>query len=1406
MEIVKRTISYGIWMLVGLMALLVVALRVPAFQTFMGGKVANVLSEQLDTKVSVGRVDVSPTGRIVIDDVHIADQSGRPMIDASRLAAKVNLLPLLRGKVVVSSAQLFGVQGTFSKASAEARPNYQFLIDALSSDDNSEKKPLDLQIGSVVVRHAGFTYDRIDVPRTGDGRFSPHHLNVSDVSMHLLLPELTDSTLRASLKRASLKEASGLELKDLSLKVNADRRHLLVSNLNAALPHSRLSADTISVNYRMEGDMPAKNSLRWEARLKPSSVTPDDLAPLLPELADWHESVQLHATLSGTNNQLTARIIDVEMGDDIQLLTMGYVARDGRWSADIERLNVSEQIIAKADQALKQNGKELPEILKRPGDISFSGRAGGAKGLLSVNGKAITDAGNADVNMKMSNGYMEGTLKTDGIRLGRLLDNNELDVMVADVAMNGTTDMKHLAAKGLVARLDYKGYSYHDISIDGTLDNDIVEGRATVDDPNIAVEVEGRAETGRRLHANVMAQVKRLVPQALGLTNRYGDASFSGTVQADVTGNTLSSMTGEAHVSQFDMKGSKADYHLDRLDIAARQSAQGRTLTMNGDFADAKLATGKTGDTATATIYKSDWLNTFLGLPIDINRPVHLTADRNEREGTLNVKADMPEMAIAGILMDYNVEVSKSGKDISSAITWNSLSGKPFSGTLNATTELLKNHGRQIVHARIHDSDIIVDDTTWHIHPSDIVYADKRLTVDYFSIDNHNQHLTIYGTAGNSAADSMMVDLKAIDVEYVLNLVNFHVVEFQGLATGKACATGILGKNPATVADIVVDDFRFQHGRMGTLHAHANYDHNTKQININAHADDEQGDLRINGYVSPARNYMALDLLANNTRLEFVGDFCSSFMRNVDLYGNGHVKLAGHLSGANSINMEGLMHANGSLCIIPLNTTYTIHDQRIRMIPNEIYLEHDTVTDREQHRGIVDGAIHHKEFTRLTFDIDVKADTLLAYDMKEYGDNTFFGTVYATGNCAIRGRQGRIDFNADFTPEKGSFIEYDAASPESIDKQEFITWRDVTEVTADGAENENSSITASPTASQGSTLRALDTDIYLNLLANTDPEKFTLRLLTDKETGDNISLCGSGTLRASYYNKGAFDMFGTYLVNHGNYKITIQNIVKRDFHFQNGSTIVFGGDPFNAALHLKAIYTVNSVSLASLQTGTTIKNNVRADCVMNITGTPGAPHVDFDIDFPTLSADNRQMVKTLINSQEELNQQAISLLAIGQFYNQRNNAGIEQQNQTSLAMQSILSGTVSQQISHVLSSLTNKTNWSLGANISTGDEGWSNAEYEGLLEGRLLNNRLLINGQFGYRDNATTTGSSSFIGDFDIRYLLTPRGGAALRVYNQTNDRYFTRNALNTQGAGFILKKDFDSPRYFFKKKKTDDE
>jgi hypothetical protein len=152
-----------------------------------------------------------------------------------------------------------------------------------------------------------------------------------------------------------------------------------------------------------------------------------------------------------------------------------------------------------------------------------------------------------------------------------------------------------------------------------------------------------------------------------------------------------------------------------------------------------------------------------------------------------------------------------------------------------------------------------------------------------------------------------------------------------------------------------------------------------------------------------------------------------------------------------------------------------------------------------------------------------------------------------------------------------------------------------------------------------------------------------------------------------------------------------------------------------------------------------------------------------------------------------MNTQIIYLLGIGKFYTYDYN---QNTSQSSNATSSLAFSTLSGQLNNMLSQVMENKNWNIGANFSTGQEGWTDVEAEAILSGRLLNNRLLINGNFGYRENVMT--NTNFVGDFEAIWLLTPKGDFRLRGYNQTNDRYFTKSTLTTQGIGLIYKKDFD--------------
>ena len=599
-------------------------------------------------------------------------------------------------------------------------------------------------------------------------------------------------------------------------------------------------------------------------------------------------------------------------------------------------------------------------------------------------------------------------------------------------------------------------------------------------------------------------------------------------------------------------------------------------------------------------------------------------------------------------------------------------------------------------------------------------------------------------------------------------------------------------------AKITVDNFLFEHGRMGILNAYVDWNKKEKQIDIKAVANDgPTKSTLINGYVSPARNYIDLEIQAIGTRIEFIKSFTSSFISDINGEARGAVRLYGPLS---TINLTGMLVLNGDATISPLNCKYYLKEDTVTLIPDEIELRNIPIFDKYGNRGEISGGIHHKHLTRLSYDLSVKADNLLAYDFHDFGNETFYGTVFGTGEVDIHGRSGEVLININITPQKNSQFVYNVSNPDAIVNQEFIQWGSATAG--------NDTIAAERKQDEEKDIRKLSSDMHINFLINCTPDA-TIKLLMDSKTNDYITLNGNGVLRASYYNKGAFNMFGTYRVTNGTYGITIQDIIKKSFVFNDGGTIQFGGNPFDAGLNLQAIHTVNGVSLSDLNIGNSFSNNtVRVNCLMNISGTPGEPQISFDLDVPTVSTDEKQMIRSVINSEDEMSQQVLYLLGVGRFYpKENNNAGSQNENQksnTSLAMQGLLSGTISSQINSVLNTVINSKNWNFGANISTGNDGWDNAEYEGLLSGRLLNNRLLINGQFGYRDNASTA-NTSFIGDFDIRYLLFPNGNLSVNVYNKTNDRYFTKSSLNTQGIGIIIKKDYSNLKYLFginKKKK----
>lgn len=211
-----------------------------------------------------------------------------------------------------------------------------------------------------------------------------------------------------------------------------------------------------------------------------------------------------------------------------------------------------------------------------------------------------------------------------------------------------------------------------------------------------------------------------------------------------------------------------------------------------------------------------------------------------------------------------------------------------------------------------------------------------------------------------------------------------------------------------------------------------------------------------------------------------------------------------------------------------------------------------------------------------------------------------------------------------------------------------------------------------------------------------------MRIVMDPIARDNISANGTGNLRINYYNKGDFQIFGNYNIEEGIYKMSMQNVIHKDFILQSGGTVSFNGNPREANLDVQAVYTVNSASLNDLVAdASNTKGTVKVNCLLNLRGNLTAPTLKFDLDLPTVSDEDRELVRSLTSTEEQMNTQIIYLLSIGKFYtfDYANNA-----NQSD-ATSSLAFSTLSGQLNNMLSQVIDSQNWNVGTNLSTGDKG-----------------------------------------------------------------------------------------------------
>ena len=1441
--------------------------------------VAEELSDLLNTRVTIGRINIGLLNRIIIDDVLLDDQDEQEMLKVTRLSAKFDIMPFFKGKISISSVQLFGFNINLQKKTPDSPPNFKFVLDAFASNDTVKKdNSLDLRINSILIRRGRMAYHVLSEEET-PGKFNAKHIHLQNIIANISLKALSKDSINLGIKRLSLDEkVSGFSLKKMSLKLVANSRQTSIDNFAIELPETSLKLDTIHLIYdSLKAFDRFTEQVRFSFRTLPSQITLKDISPFLPALSHFKEPISLDMEVKGTVNQLTCSHLEIT-ADNRQFRLKGDVAlqdlshpQDAYVFGTLSELTATTRGVGFLVRNLSHDYNGVPPVLERLGNVSFRGEVSGYFTDIVTYGQLHTDLGGVNMDLKLSSDKSKGlfaysgAVKTTDYKLGKLLANEQLGEITFNLDVHGrhvTDRLPVVELKGLIASVDYSRYRYENITLDGEYKQGGFNGKVALDDPNGSIYLNGDVNVSSRIPTfNFQAIINKLRPHDLNLTSKYPDTEFSLKLRANFTGGSVDEMIGEINVDSLEFMSPEKQYFMNNMNIRASKQNNENQLRLTSEFLTASVEGKFQYHTLPASIlnimrkyvpslilppkkpiethnnfqfdihiYNTDILSTIFDIPLTVYTHSTLKGYFNDPLQRLRVEGYFPRLQYKNNFIEsgmilcenpsnhirarvrltnlkkkgaVNLSLDAQAKDdnISTTLNWGNSAAVTYSGQLAAVAKFLRTEGEKPLlkaMVEVKPTDIILNDTLWQIHPSQVVVDSGKVDVNNFYFSHQDRYVRINGRLSDNPQDSVKVDLKDINMGYVFDIASISDdVNFEGDATGTAYASGVF-KKPVMNTRLFIKNFSLNQGRLGDLNIYGEWDNENRGIRLDVSIKDiSTTPSRVTGIIHPLKPESGLDLNieANELNLKFLEHYMKSIANDIKGRATGKVHFYGKFKG---LNLDGAVMTDASMNFDILNTHFAIKDT-ILLAPTGLTFNNIHISDMEGHSGRMNGYLHFQHFKNLNYRFEIQANNMLVMNTKESTDMPFYGTVYGTGNALLTGNaiQG-LDVNVAMTTNRNSIFTYINGSVASATSNQFIKFVDKTPRRTIQDSIQIISYYEQLQQKRQEAEEEQKTDIRLNILVDATPDA-TMKIIMDPVAGDYISGKGTGNIRTEFYNKGDVKMFGSYQINQGVYKFSLQEVIRKDFVIKNGSTITFNGAPLDANLDIQASYTVNSASLNDLipeESSSIIQQpNVKVNCIMNLSGILVRPTIKLGIELPNERDEVQTLVRNYISTEEQMNMQILYLLGIGKFYTED-----ARNNQNSNVMSSVLSSTLSGQLNNALSQVFETNNWNIGTNLSTGDKGWTDMEVEGILSGQLLNNRLLINGNFGYRDNPMA--NTNFVGDFEAEWLINRSGDIRLKAYNETNDRYYTKTNLTTQGVGIMYKKDFNkwSDLFFWNK------
>jgi translocation and assembly module TamB len=1399
--------------------------------------------------------------------VNTADLNGRK-IKLDRITLQGAVAKILMGKT--ETAKL-----VTEKAKTEAK------------DIAAQSWLVDVQ--NVNVRKTAFKFDDENQPRQKQV-VDFGHLKADDLTFQARNILLDGDSITASVQNAAFTEQSGFKLQQLQgdfvytgQKMYADR--LLVQTPGTRIKH------TVHLDYpSLETLQKDIGSLQVKAVLPGNYISNRDILYFVPDLkkqplfSDPGTVFRINADVWGRVDRLTARVLQVQGWGDTRIDVAGTVVG----LPSIEKL-YGDVRINEIRTTRKDAEKFLPDSIRAqvniPATILVSGTVKGNGKKMQTNVLVKSSSGNIKLNGSMANyqdvkaASYDMQVQAHQVQAGDILKNPNLQTVSANLDVQGkglTQQTADATLKGTVESVVFQQYNYRNINLDAAIKDQQAKGNVSIADENIRMAGSisvNLALTDPALTADIMVDSIKTKP--LHLTPQ--EVTYRGRIVADLPNINPDSLQGDIQIIHSLLVTGNERLQLDTVTITAAHPGDSSRITVESDVARVRLA-GRYKLTELGTIFSQAVQPYFsvtpeqkpaspvtpynfrLGLFVKDNPALKVAFPMLQRFETLRLRAhfasdsgwqangEMPVLVTNAITID-NMKLEAGARD--SMLNFNTtVSQVQFGGNTvhNAFIRAHASHNKVDFLTRFHDrtgkiqyaipgtlqqpqygiydisltsDSLLLNYDQWTVAPDNVIHiGNNDIRVNNFML-NHNFQQFSLKTRGNMFNAPAEASFTSFQISTLAAFVTSDSLAVDGTLDGQILLHN-LTTQPLFSGDVTINNLNFKGDTVGNIIVKAK---NTTPEIINADivltGRGNHATLKGDFYLKPVNgNDFRFKLALDTLNMASVEGATMGAIKNASGHVTGNFDVSGSFS---KLNVNGRLNfRQTSFNISMLNSYFHIEDETVAVNNEGIRFDSFTLEDSAKNKAVVNGMIYTTDFAKYRFDLSVRANNFQAMNSTKEQNRLYYGKLIFSSNMKLKGTAETPVVDGSITiADKTNITAVLPQQDPAIVKREGI----VQFVDMDAPENDT--LFMKMQAGFDSLNRSFLTG--LDISANVEIKKEAVfSLIIDEGNGDFVRMQGEGLLTGGIDPSGKTTLSGSYVIKSGAYELNY-NFLKRKFEIQEGSKIVWNGEPTKADLNVTAIYKVkaapmdlvkNQVAEEEAGTRNAYLQRLPFNVLLVLQGELLQPQVSFDIQLPEESNEISKGTSTTINYRltqlrqepSELNKQVFSLLLLNRFIGENpfesSAGGLTAE---ALARQSA-SKLLTEQLNKLASDLVQGVdiNFDVASydDYSTGSA-QTRTDMNVALSKRLLNDRLTVtvgsNFELEGAQN-TNRNSNNIAGNVAVDYSLSQDRRYMLRAYRKNEYEGVIEGYVIETGVGFIITLDYNKFKNLFLGKKGREE